>query len=256
MPETTKPLIYEKIPAIMADVQAISKDRKNTSQHYSFRGVDDVYNEVHDIFVKHKVFTVPTVLASQHEERKSQKGNILIYRIYTIKYTFYAEDGSSVEATVIGEGMDTGDKAGNKALSVAHKYALLQTLLIPTDDPKDPENESHQVNGNPKNKPIKDEFTDEEIAGDISDMATNPDEDAEERANLASWIKAYLGSKTIDYKTFKEFLDETTWKPARKFVGKQFGNLSLSEGKLEDLRYLKANIDKCIDKFIKKQVSK
>jgi len=145
-------LIYEKIPAIMKEIKAIGKDRKNEAQRYSFRGVDDVYNEAHDIFAKHKVFTVPTVIDSHHEERKSKSGGTLIYRIYTIKYTFYAEDGSFIEATVMGEGMDTGDKAGNKAMSVAHKYALLQVLLIPTDEPKDPENESHQLNGTPKNQ--------------------------------------------------------------------------------------------------------
>jgi len=145
-------LIYEKIPAIMKEMQAIGKNRKNESQKWSFRGVDDVYNEAHDIFAKHKVFTVPTVLNSHHEERKSRSGGTLIYRIYTIKYTFYAEDGSFIEATVIGEGMDSGDKAGNKAMSVAHKYALLQVLLVPTDEPKDPENESHQLNGKPKNQ--------------------------------------------------------------------------------------------------------
>jgi len=148
--ETKTPLIFQKIPAMMADVQKIAKDRQNVAQKYSFRGIDDVYNALHDVFAKHKVFTVPVVLDAKHEERKSKSGGVLIYRIYTIKYTFYAEDGSSVESIVIGEGMDSGDKAGNKALSVAHKYALLQLLLIPTDDPKDPENESHQVNGKPQ----------------------------------------------------------------------------------------------------------
>jgi len=152
MTETKKSLIYEKIPAIMADIQAIGKNRKNEAQKYSFRGVDDVYNEAHDIFTKHKVFTVPTVIDVHHEERKSRSGGILIYRIYTIKYTFYAEDGSFIEATVIGEGMDSGDKAGNKAMSVAHKYALLQVLLVPTDEPKDPENDSHQLSGKTKSR--------------------------------------------------------------------------------------------------------
>ncbi len=150
MTETKKPLIYGKILAIMADIPVIGKKRKNVSQGYSFRGIDDVYNELHDIFVKHKVFTVPTVLDTHHEERQSRSGGTLIYRIYTIKYTFYAEDGSSIDAIVIGEGMDSGDKAGNKALSVAHKYALLQILLVPTDEPKDPEEESHQINGKTK----------------------------------------------------------------------------------------------------------
>jgi len=152
MTETKKELIYEKILAIMADIKVIGKKRQNVAQGYSFRGVDDVYNELHDIFVKHKVFTVPTVLDTHHEERTSKKGSVLIYRIYKVRYTFYAEDGSSVEAIIVGEGMDTGDKAGNKALSVAHKYVLLQMLLIPTDESKDPEDESHQIN-KPKPKP-------------------------------------------------------------------------------------------------------
>ena len=156
--ETNTPLIFQKIPAMMADVQAIAKDRQNVNQNYSFRGIDDVYNALHDVFAKHKVFTVPEVIDAKHEERKSKSGGVLIYRIYTIKYKFFAEDGSYVETIVIGEGMDSGDKAGNKAMSVAHKYALLQILLIPTDDPKDPENESHQVNGEPKKIESKNGF--------------------------------------------------------------------------------------------------
>ena len=43
---------------------------------------------------------------------------------------------------VIGEGMDSGDKASNKAMSVAHKYAIMQLLSIPTEDAKDPENDN------------------------------------------------------------------------------------------------------------------
>jgi len=150
MAETNEKLIFQKIPAIMADVGAIGKNRENDSQHYSFRGIDDVYNELHELLAKHKVFTVPEILTERHEERKSRSGSLLIYRIFSIRYTFYAEDGSSVAAVVVGEGMDSGDKAGNKAMSVAHKYALLQVFCIPTDDPKDPENDSPQVNGEPK----------------------------------------------------------------------------------------------------------
>jgi len=249
------PLIFPKLINIMRNVGTISKDRKNTAQKYSFRGIDDVYCALHDVLAKEGIITIPTVLEERAEAYKSSSGKTLIYRILKIQYRFCAEDGSSIDATVIGEGMDWSDKAANKAMSVAHKYALLQIFLIPTDDPKDPENESHQLNGKPRH--VKDEFTDEEIASQsISDMATNPDESAEEREKLAGWIKMYLESKTIDYKAFKQFLDETTWKPVRKFVGKQFGNLSLSEGKFADLQYLKNNIDKCIDKFIEKQVEK
>jgi hypothetical protein len=129
----------------MEDITAIGKSKKNVAQGYQFRGIDDVYNEIHEILTKHKVFTVPEVVQETHEERPTKSGGLSIYRILKIKYKFYSDDGSSVEATVIGEGMDSGDKASNKAQSVAHKYALLQVFCIPTEDAKDPELDSHDL---------------------------------------------------------------------------------------------------------------
>jgi len=140
-------LIYKKICDIMADVKFIGKDGHNQKQNYKFRKIDDVYNEIHGLLAKHRVFTVPEILDAQHEERTSKSGGVLIYRIYTIRYKFFAEDGSFVETIVIGEGMDSGDKAGNKAMSVAHKYAIVQMFAIPTDEPKDPENDNPEVKG-------------------------------------------------------------------------------------------------------------
>lgn len=132
------PLIFPKMIAIMRGVGTIAKDRENPSLKYSFRGIDDVYNELHDVLAKEGVITIPEVLEERAEEREG-KDKTAIYRILKIKYRFCAEDGSYVETIVIGEGMDWGDKAANKAMSVAHKYALLQTFCIPTSDPKDPE---------------------------------------------------------------------------------------------------------------------
>lgn len=62
-----------------------------------------------------------------------------------VKYTFYAEDGTSVTATVTGEGMDSGDKSLNKAMSIAFKYACFQVFCIPTEEMVDPDGESHEV---------------------------------------------------------------------------------------------------------------
>jgi len=138
-------LIFKQIPKAMKKIEFISKDKKNQAQGYSFRGIDDVYNELHQILVDCEIFTVPNVLSERHEERRSAKGAVLIYRIFKIMYTFYASDGSNVSASVMGEGMDGGDKASNKAMAVAHKYTLLQVFAIPTDDPKDPEVDSPQV---------------------------------------------------------------------------------------------------------------
>jgi len=133
--------IYQAMAEVMKDIEAIGKDQQNKQQGFKFRGIDDVYNAVHPILAKHGVFTVPTVLAERTEERQTRSGGNLIYRILTMKYTFFASDGSSVEAVVIGEGMDSGDKGANKGMAIAHKYALLQTLCIPTEDMIDPDSE-------------------------------------------------------------------------------------------------------------------
>jgi hypothetical protein len=55
------------------------------------------------------------------------------------------EDGSSHVISTIGEAMDSGDKATNKAMSAAYKYALMQAFCIPTEGDNDSENQTHEV---------------------------------------------------------------------------------------------------------------
>lgn len=134
--------IYNAILGVMADVGAIGKDKQNKQQGFKYRGVDDVMNALQPAMVKNRVFAVPSIIDQRREERQTNKGGNLIYSVCTVKYTFYAADGSSVDAVVIGEGMDSGDKATNKAMSVAFKYACFQVFCIPTEEMKDPDAET------------------------------------------------------------------------------------------------------------------
>ena len=137
--------IYQAINAVMNDCGFIAKDSKNTQQGgYKFRGIDAVMNALNPALIKNKVFVVPEVLEQKREERTTAKGGLLIYSIIKVKYTFYAEDGSSISACVVGEGMDSGDKASNKAMSAAFKYACFQTFCIPTEEMKDADFDSPQ----------------------------------------------------------------------------------------------------------------
>lgn len=143
--------IYQSITKILEEVPAIGKGKTNSQQNFKYRGIDDVMNVFQPILAKHKVFIVPQVLEQKREERTTSRGGNLIYSICKIKYTFYAEDGSNVEAIVIGEGMDSGDKATNKAMAIAMKYAMFQVFCIPTEEMKDtdsetpPESKSKQI---------------------------------------------------------------------------------------------------------------
>lgn len=136
--------IYQAMANVMLDIEAIGKDAINKQQGFNYRGIDDVYNVIHPILSKHGIFTTPKVIESNRTERTTAKGGILAFVTLKIIYKFWCKDGSSVECIVIGEGMDSGDKATAKAMSIAHKYALLQTFSIPTAELIDQEADTYQ----------------------------------------------------------------------------------------------------------------
>ena len=180
--------IYQAIASIMNETEAVGKDSYNTQQKFKFRGIDDVMNTYNPILAKNGVFVVPQVLEQTREERTSSNGGRLLYSILKIKYTFYAEDGSSVEAIVIGEGMDSGDKASNKAMAVGMKYALFQVFCIPTEDMDDPDAESPKVAGEkkqtaPTSPPLQRPRTQEHPAVPVPPPATKADPNAPPRCN-------------------------------------------------------------------------
>ena len=137
--------IYPAIANVMAEIGAVGKNKRNQQQGFLYRGVDDVMNAINPALTKNKVFVVPEVMDCTRENRTTSKGNPLIYSVAKIRYTFFAEDGSNVQAIVIGEGMDSGDKSMNKAMSIAFKYACFQVFCIPTEEMADPDAECHEV---------------------------------------------------------------------------------------------------------------
>ena len=145
--------IYESITKIMEEIPAIGKDQTNKTQGFKYRGIDNVMNTLQPLLSKNKVFIVPQILEQTREERTTNKGGNLIYSICKIKYIFYAEDGTYIEAVTVGEGMDSGDKATNKAMAIAMKYALFQVFCIPTEEMKDPDGETPE-GSKPKNQLI------------------------------------------------------------------------------------------------------
>lgn len=139
---TERGLIYRMIPAIMGKLKAVGRDQKNRTQNFSYRGIDDLYNALSPIMAEFGVFTVPTVLEERSEERKSKSGSVMLHVVLKVRYRFFASDGSFFDAVLIGEGMDSGDKASNKAESIAHKYALTQVFAVKTEDQSDPDGET------------------------------------------------------------------------------------------------------------------
>ena len=137
--------VYQSICNAMADIEPIAKARENKEQRFKFRGIDEVMNELQPVLKKYGLFVVPKVANVIRQEKPTKSGGMLLYSIVTMEFTMYAQDGTSITGSTVGEGMDSGDKASNKAMAVALKYFLLQTFCIPTEDEKDPDQTSYIV---------------------------------------------------------------------------------------------------------------
>ncbi len=143
-------LIYKKMSEVMSSIGSISKDQSNTQQGFKFRGIDQFVNAMHPALIKAGVFMAPRVVSFSQTEREvtrsSGKTGIDKTVNLMVEYDFYAEDGSKVTVgPIAAEGLDSGDKATNKALSAALKYALIQTFSVPTEDMVDGDSTSPEL---------------------------------------------------------------------------------------------------------------
>lgn len=134
--------IYQALAKANKEIGAIAKGQLNQQQKFKFRGIDDVYNELHPILADCEIFIIPEVVNYEVTNIPNKNGGVNIYTRATIKHHFTTSDGSSVTTTTIGEAMDNGDKGMNKAMSISLKYALFQLFTIPTEEAKDPDAES------------------------------------------------------------------------------------------------------------------
>lgn len=142
------PKVYSAIVAVMADIgkEGIAKGSRNAQQGYNFRGIDAVYNALSALLARHRLCILPRVLSRGVSEQTSKSGGILFYVVLDVEFDFVsADDGSKHTVRAAGEAMDSGDKATNKAMSAAYKYACMQAFCIPTEGDNDADATTHEV---------------------------------------------------------------------------------------------------------------
>ena len=138
--------VYKAINAVQAELAktGITKDRQ--AQTYKFRGIDDVYNAIAPLLAKHGLCILPRVLNRTCVERVNKNGNAMFYVTVDAEFDFVStEDGTKHTAKTFGEAMDVSDKATNKAMSAAYKYAMFQAFCIPTEGDNDADATTHEV---------------------------------------------------------------------------------------------------------------
>lgn len=140
--------VYKAIAAVQGELAkvGIAKANRNSQQGYNFRGIDDVYAALSPLLAKHGLCVIPRVIDRTMLEKTTSKGNPLFYVTVHAEFDFVSsEDGSKHTAATYGEAMDSGDKATNKAMSAAYKYAAFMTFAIPTEGDNDADATTHDV---------------------------------------------------------------------------------------------------------------
>lgn len=140
--------VYQAIGKVSADLAStgIAKGRKNEQQGYKFRGIDEVFNALAPSLVKHGLVILPRMVGRSVVERQTKSGGVLFYVVVDAEFDFVAtEDGSKHTVRTFGEAMDSADKATNKAMSAAYKYAAFQAFCIPTGGDNDADATTHDV---------------------------------------------------------------------------------------------------------------
>lgn len=142
--------IVERMALVMRDVEHVGKTGDNTQQGYKFRPIDEFMNALHTPLVRHEVVVTPKVLTrdSFERDRRGSNGNIIgVTRVVEllVEFTFHSPDGSTLTTVTAGEGADVADKATNKAMAGALKYAIMQTFMVPTRELQDGDAETPEI---------------------------------------------------------------------------------------------------------------
>jgi hypothetical protein len=130
--------VYEKIAAVMGELNRIPKGGFNRDQNYKYATAEDVKQQVRQAMAKHKLaltWELAEFDAIEIVSAKGTKGTKLRGRlIFTLGC---GETGQSVSMSIWNEAIDWGDKAFNKLYTTAEKYFLINTFLVSTGDEDD-----------------------------------------------------------------------------------------------------------------------
>lgn len=148
--------IGQALSAVMSEVGYVQKKQpKGSGLKFSYAGEADLIAAIRPHFLEYGITVYPVeveMLAS--EPYTTSRGNTMNRTLIRATYRFtHAESETYTDTQVLGEGADTADKSASKAMTIAYKYALRQTLLIETgDDPdKDQDHPPREAAGNGHN---------------------------------------------------------------------------------------------------------
>ena len=129
--------IYQALTAAYGEVGYVQKQR-SPNLNYSYAGEAALIEAIRPAMVHHGITVfVKSIMSVHQSEFTTAKGSVMTRSVVQVIITFLHESGTFIDVQAAGEGMDSGDKSLNKAMTGAYKYALRQTFCIETGDDPD-----------------------------------------------------------------------------------------------------------------------
>ena len=141
--ETEKDLpLAIKIAKAANDMGAIAKDGKNKNQDFQFISESAIKAAVRKVSAKYGFTIFPKQIKNiTRYERATSRGGTLYF--YDVMQEFVVTDGKEeMIGEMMGTGSDTGDKAFNKAVTVALKNFEKQLFNVSDKSENDPDSET------------------------------------------------------------------------------------------------------------------
>lgn len=131
-----------KIAKAANDMGAIAKDGKNKSQDFQFISESAIKAAVRKVSAKYGFTIFPKQIKNiTRYERTTSRGGTLYF--YDVMQEFVVTDGKEeMIGDMMGTGSDTGDKAFNKAVTVALKNFEKQLFNVSDKSENDPDSET------------------------------------------------------------------------------------------------------------------
>ena len=124
--------IFQRISAVMQDVQYLAKDDQIEFGKTKYRAISEekVTTTIRKSLITHGIVIVP--VKQEHSKDGVLTTVDVTYRIQNVE-----DESDYIEAVSSGTGVDTQDKGVGKAMTYAYKYLLLRTFAIPTGEDPD-----------------------------------------------------------------------------------------------------------------------
>lgn len=188
--------VLDAISAVAADLAAvgIGKDSRNKDQQFNYRGIDAVMNALAPLLVKHKLIVSPEYFDRVVTERPTKAGGVMFNVVLRAVFTFIClTDSSRHSVQTYGEGQDSADKATNKAMAIAYKYAAFLTFCIPLEPTADPDGDTHEETHREKD-PTKNNLTDLIAEFDLRSLEAG---NLKELADLFAAAQAHIKAEAV-----------------------------------------------------------